>query len=43
MSSNGENMQIGLVVWALYKSKGGLERVGAMLANEMIKRGHKVN
>lgn len=35
-------MHIGLVIWPLCKSKGGLERVGVILGNEMKKRGHHV-
>lgn len=35
-------MRIGLVIWSMFTLRGGIERVGAMLANEMSKRGHKV-
>lgn len=32
-------MRIGLVIWSMFTLRGGIERVGAMLANEMTKRG----
>jgi glycosyltransferase involved in cell wall biosynthesis len=35
-------MKIGILIWSLCKSRGGMERCGAMLANEMHHRGHKV-
>lgn len=35
-------MHIGLVIWSLCRSKGGIERFGVLLGNEMKKRGHCV-
>ena len=32
-------MHIGLVVWALFDARGGIERFGTNLAAEMIRRG----
>lgn len=35
-------MHIGFVVWSLCIVKGGIERLGVTLANEMVYRGHSV-
>ncbi len=35
-------MHIGIVIWALFVSRGGLERFGVNLAEEMVRRGHRV-
>ena len=35
-------MHIGVVIWALYYSRGGIERFGIDLSAEMIRRGHHV-
>ena len=35
-------MHIGMVIWGLCTTRGGLQRVGALIANAMQKRGHKV-
>jgi nucleoside-diphosphate-sugar epimerase len=35
-------MRIGLVVWSLYTVRGGIERLGAMIAEAMVRRGHEV-
>lgn len=35
-------MHIGLVIWALCKSKGGIERIGVHIAHEMKSKGHDV-
>lgn len=35
-------MHIGLVLWALYSARGGIERFGIDLSAEMIRRGHRV-
>lgn len=35
-------MKIGFIIWSLCKSKGGLERVGVNIANEMKNRGNEI-
>lgn len=35
-------MHIGMAAWAICKGKGGSERMAALLATEMVGRGHKV-
>lgn len=42
VSSIGGSMNIGLVLWNLYITKGGIQRQGVMIANEMTRRGHNV-
>lgn len=34
-------MRIGIIVWSLCVTKGGLERLGVQLANDMQRRGHE--
>lgn len=35
-------MHIGIVIWALFISRGGLENFGVKLAEEMVRRGYRI-
>lgn len=35
-------MRIGLVIWSLFETQGGLEKVGCALAEALLSRGHEV-